>query len=264
MLYSGKAHACTTAAVLLAATLSMTACTGTREFANDGDGRSRATSTQTSALATGPTPRTTKRPQARVIATSTPLQCVPYARKISNVSIRGDAWTWWQSANGRYRRDNRPEVGSVLVLKRTGHLRYGHVAVVSRIVGSREILVDHANWLNRGRIHKNLPVRDVSANNDWSVVRVWYAPGNILGKRQYPAHGFIHPRQARVLRLQEPTIQGPDVRILQERLIDEGFEVSADGVFGPKTRDALAAYQGRMGLVQDGIAGPSTRASLGI
>ncbi len=149
------------------------------------------------------------------------------------------------------------------MLKRTGQLRYGHVAVVSRVINSREILVDHANWLNRGRIHKGEPVRDVSANNDWSVVRVWYTPGNTLGTRHYPAYGFIHPRQARVLRLQEPPMQGPDVRVLQERLIVEGFDIAADGVFGPQTRDALAAYQRRNGLTQDGIAGPSTHATLG-
>jgi hypothetical protein len=151
-----------------------------------------------------------------------------------------------------------------LVLKRTSHLRYGHVSVVSRVISSREILVDHANWLNRGQIHKNEPVRDVSANNDWSVVRVWYTPGNTLGTRHYPAYGFIHPRQARVLRLQQPAMQGPDVRALQEKLIDEGFAVIADGVFGQQTRDALTAYQRRNGLPQDGIAGPSTRANLGI
>ena len=157
-----------------------------------------------------------------------------------------------------------PAVGSILVLKRTSRLRYGHVAVVSQVLNSREILLDHANWLNRGQIHKDLPVRDVSSNNDWSAVRVWYAPGNTLGKRMYPAYGFIHPLQARVLRLREPTMQGPDVRVLQERLIVEGFDVVADGFFGPKTRDALAAYQGSNRLTQDGIAGPSTRTSLGI
>jgi N-acetyl-anhydromuramyl-L-alanine amidase AmpD len=151
-----------------------------------------------------------------------------------------------------------------LVLKRTDHLRYGHVAVVSRVLNSREILVDHANWLNRGRIHKDLAVRDVSPNNDWSVVRVWYAPGNKLGSRRYPAYGFIHPREARVLRLQQPTMQGPDVRVLQERLIAEGFDIAADGVFGAKTRSALLIYQARNGLTRDGIAGPTTRARLGI
>lgn len=212
----------------------------------------------------GPETGTTALPIARIIEAATPLQCVPYARSISDISIRGDAWTWWKSAMGRYPRDNRPTVGAVLVLKRTDRIRYGHVAVVSRIVSNREILVDHANWLDQGRIHMNMPVRDVSPDNDWSVVRLWYAPGNTLGKRRYAAYGFIHHVTVRSLRLQQPAMQGPDVRILQERLVDAGFDVTADGIFGPHTRDALVSYQGRMGLNQDGVAGPETRARLGI
>ena len=249
---------------LLVAALTIAGCAAPRDGAHESAGPTPTTPIASSVNAASPPAVPIERPQARVIATGAPWQCVPYARKISNVSIRGNAWTWWQSAAGRYPRENRPAVGSVLVLKRTSHLRYGHVAVVSRVLNGREILVDHANWLNRGRIHKDLLVRDVSPNNDWSVVRVWYAPGNTLGKRRYPAHGFIHPRQARVLRLQQPTMQGPDVRVLQERLIAEGFDISADGVFGSNTHDAVAAFQGRNGLSPDGIAGPSTRASLGI
>jgi len=208
-------------------------------------------------------PDNTSARSARLITPAAPMQCVPYARAISEVSIRGNAWTWWRAAAGRYRRDSRPAVGSILVLKQTDRLRYGHVAVVSRVVGRREILVDHANWLNRGRVHRDLPVRDVSTGNDWSAIRVWYLPGNTLGKRTYPAHGFIHPRQARLLQFQEPSMRGPDVRTLQGRLKHEGIDVAADGVFGRATYDALMTYQQRNGLAQDGIAGPSTRAKLG-
>ena len=35
-------------------------------------------------------------------------------------------------------------------------------------------------------------MRDVSKNNDWSVVRVWYTPGQVLGKRSYAVSGFIY------------------------------------------------------------------------
>lgn len=264
MLQSPKAGNRTAAAALLAAALSIAGCAGPRDGVHEIEGAAGGIAVESHKHAVDPAPDPATIPPARIIATAAPLECVPYARRVSNVSIRGNAWTWWRSAAGRYGRDSKPAVGSILVLKRTSRLRYGHVAVVSRVLNSREILVDHANWLNRGQIHKNLPVRDVSPNHDWSVVRVWYAPGNTLGKGMYPAYGFIHPLQARVLRLREPTMQGPDVRVLQERLIVEGFDVVADGVFGPKTRDALAAYQGSNRLTQDGIAGPSTRTSLGI
>ncbi len=132
---------------------------------------------------------------ARIHTPSQPLQCVPYARRISGIEIRGDAWTWWQSAAGRYTRRHRPMAGSVLVLGRSRQLRGGHIAVVEAVLDDRVILVSHANWLNRGRIHENTPVVDVSRENDWSLVRIWYTPGRSLGGRHYPAKGFIYPKR---------------------------------------------------------------------
>jgi len=130
---------------------------------------------------------------AVMIAGPQPLQCVPYARALSGLEIRGDAWTWWPAAEGRYLRGPTPQVGSVLVLKKTDRLRRGHLAVVTRVLGPRAVLAEHANWLNRGMIHRNVPVVDVSPANDWSQVRLWYVPGNHLGAHVYPAYGFIHP-----------------------------------------------------------------------
>jgi hypothetical protein len=126
-------------------------------------------------------------------APARPLQCVPYARQASGIQIRGDAWTWWDQADGRYPRGWRPRAGSVMVLE-TGRKR-GHVAYVKEVRGPREIVVDHANWLNRGHIHENTPVRDVSRANDWSKVRVWYVPGDHLGGSAYEVVGFIYPDQ---------------------------------------------------------------------
>jgi surface antigen len=131
-------------------------------------------------------------PAPRIVHASKKLQCVPYARRHVKIALRGEAWTWWRAAQGRYDRGRAPQVGSVLVLKRRGR-SLGHIAVVTRINGPRDIIVDHANWLNRGRIHLGTPVRDVSKNNDWSAVRVWYTPGKSWGQSAYPAYGFIYP-----------------------------------------------------------------------
>ncbi len=80
-----------------------------------------------------------------------------------------------------------------MVWARTARLRLGHLAVVTALVDDRTVLVDQANWLNRGRIHRSVPVVDVSPKNDWSAVRVWYVPGNTLGARSYATRGFIYP-----------------------------------------------------------------------
>jgi len=135
------------------------------------------------------------RPQPRpaMLKAARPLQCVPYARELSQIALRGNAWTWWQQAEGRYRRGQAPQPGAVMVFSKTRRLRLGHLAVVAEVKSSREIIVHQANWLNRGRIHRYTPVIDISENNDWSVVRVWYTPGRQYGSRPYPVYGFIYP-----------------------------------------------------------------------
>ena len=209
-------------------------------------------------------PRRELRRLARIITPKRPLECVPYARRHSGIKIRGNAWTWWRSARNRYLRDSTPRPGAVLVMRRTQRLPYGHVAVVTEVRNSRQIVVDHANWLNRGRIHRNSLVIDMSAENDWSAVRVWYTPGRTIGKRTYAVHGFIHPHEPRSLRLRAPHMRGADVRALQTRLIAAGYALSEDGVFGRRTHDALVDYQAKTGLAADGIAGRRTRDSLGL
>ena len=57
---------------------------------------------------------------------------------------------------------------------------------------------------------------------------------------------------------------GPDVKDLQEKLKDLGFDPNGvDGQFGAGTRDAVIAFQQSKGLQADGIAGPATLAALG-
>ena len=122
-----------------------------------------------------------------------PLQCVPYARDHSQVKIYGDAYTWWDQAAQKYQRASTPESGAVLVLSGYAGPDRGHVAVVQKIISTREIRVDHANWLDDGSIYLNDPVADVSADNDWSAVRVFNIQTGAWGGNIYPVKGFILP-----------------------------------------------------------------------
>jgi peptidoglycan hydrolase-like protein with peptidoglycan-binding domain len=65
-----------------------------------------------------------------------------------------------------------------------------------------------------------------------------------------------------------PTLQqgstGPDVRRLQRILVMiKGLEPAGiDGIFGPKTKAAVQAFQSGEGLAADGIVGPATWGAL--
>jgi hypothetical protein len=146
----------------------------------------------------GPQPQFGDLGAPEIVASARPLQCVPFARQVSGVEIYGDANTWWAQAEGRFQRGSRPAVGSVMTMEGHQTTARGHVAVVTTIVSSREIRVDHANWLNGGEVSVRVPVLDVSANNDWSEVRVWHIPGGHWGGRVYRLQGFIMPAYQQV------------------------------------------------------------------
>jgi len=120
------------------------------------------------------------------------LECVPYARMTSGIQIYGDAHTWWGQARGRYATGNQPRVGAVMAIRPFNNSHLGHVATVSRVVDSRTILLSHANWSVPGGIERNVTALDVSPRNDWSQVRIWYAPVRGLGTTHWPVAGFIY------------------------------------------------------------------------
>ena len=121
------------------------------------------------------------------------LQCVAYARGVTGIAISGNAGTWWHQAGGLYQRGKRPEPGAVLAFAPNGRMPLGHVAVVAGVINPREIVVDHANWGNGGRVSRNVPVVDISDNNDWSAVRVALGQRGNFGSI-YPTFGFIYNR----------------------------------------------------------------------
>jgi surface antigen len=125
------------------------------------------------------------------------ISCVPFARAATGIALKGNAANWWDAAAGVYDRGSRPEIGSVLNFRATGYMRLGHVAVVTNVVGDREIEIDHANWsgpgASKGGVSRGIRVEDVSANNDWSAVRVALGHSGDYGS-VYPTYGFIYDR----------------------------------------------------------------------
>ena len=131
-------------------------------------------------------------PGGNYVGGSVSLECAPFARALTGVHLAGAAADWWQQADGRYSRSHSPDVGSLLVFRRSGRLPSGHVAVVSEVVSARQILVSQANWVHH-RVTEDQSVIDVSAGGDWSLVRVFWPPSGQIGTGEYPTYGFIRP-----------------------------------------------------------------------
>lgn len=55
-----------------------------------------------------------------------------------------------------------------------------------------------------------------------------------------------------------------EIRTVQQVLVDEGFDVSVDGVFGARTRQALIGFQRKRGLAASGAVDVQTVSALGL
>jgi surface antigen len=125
-------------------------------------------------------------------ATPHVIQCVAFAKQDAGIEISGNARDWWTNAAGVYARGHAPEIGSVLSFRANDRMPLGHVAVVADIADSRTITIDQSHWNSRG-ITRDIEVKDVSEDNDWSAVRVQLAHEGAFGSI-YPTHGFIYAR----------------------------------------------------------------------
>ena len=59
-------------------------------------------------------------------------------------------------------------------------------------------------------------------------------------------------------RLLKTGCKGTDVKILQKKLVEYGYRIMIDGIFGKQTLNAVADFQRTHDLIPDGIAGPRT------
>ena len=67
----------------------------------------------------------------------------------------------------------------------------------------------------------------------------------------------------RLLKLTSPNMRGDDVTALQGELCRLGFDAGrVDGIFGPRTANALLEFQRSCGMPGDGVCGPETIRSL--
>jgi surface antigen len=155
------------------------------------------------------------------------ISCVPFARSATGIELQGNAAYWWYAAAGVYERGSRPEEGSVLDFRASGRMRLGHVAVVTRVINSREVEIDHANWwgpgAGKGGVSRGTPVVDVSENNDWSAVRVGLGRSGTFGS-VYGTYGFIYDRPDHGMMVANNLPRAPMVHVALSASDDEVAE----------------------------------------
>ncbi len=156
------------------------------------------------------------------------LQCVPYARQVSGVDIRGDALTWWDQAETRFKRGHTPRKGAVLAFRPAGPMVLGHVAVVSKVLDDREVLIRHANWSVPGAIEEDVLAIDVSDDGDWSAVRVWHSPTGQMGARTNPTYGFIYPAKGKLHDFKPYDSLGASIRLASNNAVKAVREPRAE------------------------------------
>ena len=105
-------------------------------------------------------------------------QCVPFAREASGIQLFGDAHTWWDEAEGHYARGHEPKVGAVMSFRPHGPMTLGHVAMVSKVIDERTVLLRHANWSpidgRRGNVELDVRAVDVSpGDGDRAIARTY-------------------------------------------------------------------------------------------
>lgn len=164
--------------------------------------------------------------------------------------IRADAYTgYWatqaREANATVKIDQAARIAGALLLREPQSGRVGHIVICDGRGGTIE-----AHSSKDGVIAGKIDGR----RWDYGILvpGVRYFASATPVTVQPPATGILH--------LTEPMLRGEEVTRLQKCLAVLGFNPGAqDGVYGPQTEAAVAAFQASNGLLVDGEFGPTTR-----
>lgn len=103
-------------------------------------------------------------------------------------------------------------------------------------------------------------VRDYQSNNDLSSDGI-AGPDTLNALGIQVAHSHHKSRRSDVVYLEHGST-GSNVRALQQALVNAGYDISVDGIFGDDTYNAVCDLQSNNGLSADGIVGPDTWSAL--
>jgi chitosanase len=125
----------------------------------------------------------------------------------------------------------------------------------------RDWLANSNNPLLRKTVYRMDALQEIINSQNWDLALPLTVRGLMINNETLNEQFSFTPRS---LRLQQPFMQGEDVRKLQEALVKVGFQIVVDGIFGSATEKAVKQLQQDKGLMVDGIVGNKTRELLGL
>ena len=112
--------------------------------------------------------------------------------------------------------------------------------------------------ISGGSYNPEVTVSSTQNNSDNWVSRL-QEECNVQGFSNQVVDGIPGPNTLNGCPTMRQGAQGNITRLLQEKLVSLGFDTNGvDGIFGSGTDYAVRAFQGRCGLIADGIVGPNT------
>lgn len=124
----------------------------------------------------------------------------------------------------------------------------------------RSWLANHQIQLLRKTVYRMDAFKDLIVDRKWDLSLPLTVPGLSIDEQSLTKGSSSR----RLLRLQQPFMQGEDVRQLQEALIKAGYQVDPDGIFGPATDKAVRQFQQDKNLTVDAVVGMQTLSALGL
>ena len=102
--------------------------------------------------------------------------------------------------------------------------------------------------------HMHVSIKaDHEAESDTSP---WWEIGPVVAKAR-PLSEATDPNEYPGTPVQQGS-HGPEVKTVQQKLKNRGWDITVDGFFGQKTHRALVRFQWQNHLLPDGVVGPKT------
>lgn len=156
-------------------------------------------------------------------------------------------------------------IAAVVGLKRVG--AYGSYRVIKTLLDEGLITYGWQTYAwSGGKWDPRAQIQQYSNNETVGGASVDYDRAMHANYGQWPAAGTLPPAvkpwPGKLLKLTKPLTRNADVKWVQQHLNSHGAKLTVDSEYGPKTRDAVMAFQRSHKLEVDGIVGKSTWGAL--